>query len=226
MTVRAKPDTRAALGWVLLTAALAVPGVLFYSWSSRMKAEHDRGVRSRSRARAGERVFQTPPPDRLTNPITAAAPEATPSRAAPAPPAVPAAPSAVPAAEAAVAPPVPAAPEPPPQAAAAPPRDPMLSPLDRRILREEEERRLLSRQGARRPVREGPRPQPVESRLTLQGIVTGPDGVALAIVNGVTMAEGSAFDFTGVPGRVRVLRITSTGVTFEHGGRRFTKKAD
>ncbi|MDE2489691.1 MAG: hypothetical protein KGM24_02510, partial [Elusimicrobia bacterium] len=79
---------RGGLGWLVLIAALAVPGFLFYNWWSRLKAAHDHSLslKVKSRLPAGG-VFRAPPAaDRLVNPIssaTAASPAAGAGMAAP-----------------------------------------------------------------------------------------------------------------------------------------------
>jgi hypothetical protein len=62
---------RGGLGWLILAAALAVPGFLFYNWWSHLKAEHDHAISAKASKRADGGVFQTPPPmsGRLINPM-------------------------------------------------------------------------------------------------------------------------------------------------------------
>jgi hypothetical protein len=162
---------------------LAVPGVLFYNWSSRLKAEHDRGISAAARSRLPAGVFQAPPASgRLVNPIgtsTSAAAGLAPG-AAPASAKVPtAAPTAAnPASAARSLAPTPAAPAAPNAASAPPgsapattssavftstaasaavvlPRDPMISPLD--IVRIREAAEAAERQ--RRLLEEANRPK-------------------------------------------------------------------
>ncbi|MFI5347854.1 MAG: hypothetical protein ACHQ51_15895, partial [Elusimicrobiota bacterium] len=80
---------RAGLGWVILAAALAVPGFLFYNWWSHLKSEHDRGVAAKARSRAAEgSVFQTQPAS-LARPavgVSTAAASAPPAPPPPGPP--------------------------------------------------------------------------------------------------------------------------------------------
>lgn len=156
---------RSGLGWAILAAALAVPGFLFYNWSSRLKAEHDRTLSAKARGRLDGGVFQTPPAAaaRLVNPIspsTAAVGGAAPAgmkppmAAAPAPIAVPppivnpakmgAVPTLGAPGAATSAAPVPAAPTglkpagvvTSTAAAVALPRDPLISPMDIVAIRE------------------------------------------------------------------------------------------
>lgn len=76
---------RGNLGWLVLAAALAIPGFLFYNWWSHQKAEHDRSVAAKARSRATEgSVFQTPPAGARplgTAVSTSAAPGAAPGAA-------------------------------------------------------------------------------------------------------------------------------------------------
>jgi hypothetical protein len=76
---------RGGLGWLVLIAALAVPGFLFYNWWSRQKAEHDRSISLNVKSRLlGAGVFRAPPAgEKLVNPISKA--PSAPRRAAAAP---------------------------------------------------------------------------------------------------------------------------------------------
>ena len=62
---------KGGLGWLILAAALAVPGFLFYNWWSHLKAERDHAISAKASKRADGGVFQTPPPlaGRLVNPM-------------------------------------------------------------------------------------------------------------------------------------------------------------
>jgi len=66
---------RGGLGWVILAAALAVPGFLFYNWWSHLKAERDHSISAKASKLAAGGVFQTPPPaaGRLVNPMASTA---------------------------------------------------------------------------------------------------------------------------------------------------------
>jgi hypothetical protein len=70
----ADASSRSSAGWVILAAALAVPGFLFYNWSSRLKADHDRSVTAKARNRVPQgNVFETPPAaSRLVTPAAGA----------------------------------------------------------------------------------------------------------------------------------------------------------
>ncbi|OGR49861.1 MAG: hypothetical protein A2X37_11755 [Elusimicrobia bacterium GWA2_66_18] len=229
---------KAGLGWLILAAALAVPGFLFFNWWSNLKAERDRAVSTKARGRIPEgNVFQTAPATRKpVNPLAA-------STAAPATAALKVAPVAPPPPADAAAPPaaVPSAPLPAaadvavsssPAATIVLPRDPMLSPLDLVYLREAE----IAKERARREIEEANRlanrppvkrvKPPVEKMIELQGIVATPGGVSLAIVNGTTVSSGESFSVAGYDGKVRVLKISTMGVTFEHKRRRFMKNVN
>ncbi len=110
------------------------------------------------------------------------------------------------------------------------PRDPMMSPLDLVRLQEAEieaqarAQALLDEEARRhaphrRP--KAPKLRPIETKIELQGIVAKPDGDNLAIINGSTVNPGEKFTVDGYPGKVAVLKITSTEVTLEYGGRKF-----
>lgn len=227
---------RGGWGWAVLAAALAVPGLLFYNWWARLKAEHDSSVAAKARSRLPQGgVFNLPPPSsaRLVNPIASAAAPPPPRARSIDPGALPA-----PAAAAATLAPPQAAPPPaaapevafaaPASSAAAPTRDPTLSPLDVVHLREAELERERNERALRETVQGRPakrrrarREAPIESRIELQGVVTNPDGQNMAIVDGASVAPGQDFSVGGYPGRVRVVRISAAGVVFEHRGRRF-----
>jgi hypothetical protein len=228
---------RGGLGWVILAAALAVPGFLFYNWWSHLKAEHDRGVSAKARTRAEGGVFQaSPTAGRLINPMS-------PSTSAPAGFPPPAAGQSVAPGLASAPPPgaVPAAPM-PQTISAAPgavamssaatvvlPRDPMMSPLDMVHVQEAEieaaaRLQALADAAAQRgrPYRRPPPPKqkPIETRIELQGIVAKADGDNLAIINGATVNPGEKFSVEGYAGKVLILKITSAVVTLEYKGRK------
>lgn len=229
----AAAGAKGGLGWLILAAALAVPGLLSFNWWSRLKAERDRSVSTKARGRAVEgNVFQTAP--------AAAKPVNPPSASTTAPAAAATAPAAAPAAAAR---PTKVPSEAPPAAAAVAassspaavvvlPRDPMLSPLDLAALREAElakERARLEIEEANRRARLPPAKRvlpPVEKMIELQGIVAVPGGGSLAIVNGATVSSGESFPVAGYAGKVRVLKISAIGVTFEYKKRRFTKNVN
>jgi len=74
---------KSGFGWLVLAAALAVPGFLFYNWWSHLKAERDRSVATKARGRLPEgAVFQTQTDSpKFINPIS----PSTAASAAPAP---------------------------------------------------------------------------------------------------------------------------------------------
>ena len=249
---------RAGLGWVILAAALAVPGFFAYTWWSQ-RAEHERGVAAKARTRVAEgSVFQTSPasarPGMAVAASTAAANAApaglAPTAVAPASRASAAAPNALapavaaPAATAPAGKMAPAAAATPASAVAAPfaptvstatvltlSRDPMMSPMDLVRQREAELEAERNAEAIRRANEERNRPRrkivrkepQIDSHIELQGIVARPDGDNLAIVNGATVNPGEHFTVEGFSAKVKVIRITSSEVTFEYKGRKFKK---
>jgi len=232
-------SARGGLGWVILVIALAVPGVLFFNWWSHLKADREKAVAAKARGRVPEGgVFTSSPNAKLVNPMTpATAPAATPVAATP----VSAAPLATPApaqastqvlpdaapAGAAEAPAAPAAPAASTTTAAAPlKRDPTLSPFDQvRLLEEEEARAKAARDlaEASRPRSGGKRgPAPVRdpsALINLQGIVSNPDSGFKAIVNDEVLGVGDLVGNT----KIKIVKITDLGVTFDFRGKRFSK---
>lgn len=221
----ARPATiaggRGGFGWVILVVALAVPGILFYNWWSRLKVEREKAVAVKARGRVPDGgVFQiSPSSSKLVNPMTLIVPTVSTGAAAKA---------AAPAAELKAAVWI-VSTEPVSTAAVSIAvvstlkRDPMASPFDLVRLKEKEdavrlaqERLETERQGARRA---GRRPAP-ETSIELQGIISNPAGESQAIINNEVFGVGESV------GKFRVLRITAAGVTFEYQGRRFTKSID
>lgn len=222
---------KGGLGWLILAAALAVPGFLFYNWWSHLQAERDHSISAKASKRADGGVFQTPPPlaGRLVNPMAAST----------------SAPAGVAPALAGVAPAFAAAPAPAPGVATAGAsslapssapvaattivltRDPMMSPMDQVRLQEAalaEEARLRALAEANRPgpqrVKRVQKQAPIESKIELQGIVAKADGDNLAIINGSTVSPGESFTVEHYKGLVKVLRITSSEVTLDYNGRK------
>ncbi|MBI5883107.1 MAG: hypothetical protein HZB91_08385 [Elusimicrobia bacterium] len=100
-------------------------------------------------------------------------------------------------------------------------RDPLLSPYDQFLLEQEELEKLIKRkeveeQALRAKVQ---RDKPVEQTLSLQGIVTTPEGNK-AIINNDMYSEGEWIGNSGI----KVLKISQTGVTFTHKGKAFLKR--
>jgi hypothetical protein len=230
-------NARGGLGWVILVVALAVPGVLFYNWWSHLKADREKAVAAKARGRVPEGgVFQSSPNAKLVNPMTpavsTAAPVAAPEdAAAPVPAAAQAATIVTPAAV----PPEPAValgaaqpPEASSMTVTAPPlkRDPTLSPFDQvRLLEEEEARRKAAQDllDASKPKPQGrsrakPKANP-ETMVNLQGIVSNPDSGFKAIVNDEVLGAGEFIGST----KIKIVKITDLGVTFDYMGKRFTK---
>lgn len=215
---------RGGLGWVILAAALAIPGVLFYSWWSHLKAERVKTVVARARGRIPVGgVFQTSPrATKLINPMTPA------TVAPPAPvPFIAVIPPVASASAPVVAAPIPLSNRPSTPAVSTPAapslaRDPMISPFDTLRLKEEEDEKRLARQRlleervGKRPRGSRGKPRP-ETLIELQGIISNAGGGAKAIVNNEVVGTGESV------GKFRVVRITPADVTFEYQGRRFTK---
>ncbi len=225
-------------GWVILSAALAVPGFLFYRWWSQVKVSNNQQLSQRVRKRLppGGLFAGVPAGGRLVNPIStesapaltgvsSQAPQAAPQAAAaapadPLPRESPQGPGEAPAALQAPpeTSPVPGEKPPPASPVLESLRDPMLSPYDRLRLEQMSLEESLARQQVREERRAPARrePPPIESRIELQGIISTEAGVK-AIVNGEIVAEGDRV------GAVRVVRITPQSVVFAHKKRRFTK---
>jgi hypothetical protein len=275
------PDARrSGLGWVILAAALAVPGFLFYNWWSHLKAEHDKGVAAKARSRAAEgSVFQTPPPSArplgaVNVSTSAAAPGAATAPNVMANAAPTAMPNTMPNGNAAPLAKAPLNPAPNPigggpnsgapapmnavsapspsafSAASSTPtasgvaissaavltlsRDPMMSPMDKVRIREAEAEAERNRQAILDAANNKKRPHavhvkkepPIESRVELQGIVARPDGDNMAIVNGSTINPGESFAVDGFSSKVKVLKITSSEVTFEYKKQHFKKNVN
>ncbi|MBI4371469.1 MAG: hypothetical protein HY552_04140 [Elusimicrobia bacterium] len=213
---------RGGLGWVVLTAALAVPAVLFYGWWSRLRAEQERSAPGAARRPLEGGVFQSSraPARTAAPPPAEPAPEARGAATIPGPAAAAAA--AAPVAPAAAIPPAP--PEEP-----APARDPMLSPMDRELLRRqalEEDRRGRASAGPPGRLRTPSRRalSEIQRAVQLQGIVAKSNGENLAIVNGEVVRAGQTFVLPGRKERVKVLRISAASVAFESGGFRFLER--
>ncbi|MDD5305304.1 MAG: hypothetical protein PHS14_19580 [Elusimicrobia bacterium] len=243
-------SARGGLGWVILVIALAVPGVLFYNWWSHLKTDRERTVAAKARGRVPEGgVFQSSPNAKLVNPMTpsvsteaATSPVAASTGAAHAAPAAAAAPAqearaatlAAPAVAETAAGAVPPAGGAPATAfssatATAPPlkRDPTLSPFDQvRIIEQEEARRKAAEdlENMKRAKQEGRRPKKIRAvdpatLVNLQGIVSNPESGFKAIVNDEVLGAG---EFVGNT-KIKIIKITDLGVTFEHQGKRFSK---
>ncbi|MEK7382946.1 MAG: hypothetical protein AAB262_06635 [Elusimicrobiota bacterium] len=208
--------SKVGLGWLVLAAALAVPGFLFYNWWSHMKADRDRSVATKARGRLPDgAVFQvSPPAAKLAVPIAQPTPAATPVPVASRVPAVAAATTSVTAVVGIVF-----------------PRDPMLSPMDMVRIQEAEmakqrARLELEEANRRRQIKHNPRKRvesPVENHIALQGTVATPGGASRAIVNNATMSLGDRFSVEGYAEKVRIVKISAAGVTFEYKKRRFRK---
>jgi hypothetical protein len=198
-------------------------------------------------------VFQSSPNAKLVNPMTpvvsTGAPSAQPQVAASTAPAQPvlaqpaqAAVIAKPVGEAGAGLAVVAAAAAAPSVAAVPPalsfssmtasaqplkRDPTLSPFDQvRLVEEEEAKRkaaddLAAMQAAKNGRgRKGPKPvKDPRTLVDLQGIISNTDSGFKAIVNNEVMSVGEFVAGT----RIKIVKITDLGVTFDLQGKRFVK---
>jgi hypothetical protein len=223
-------NARGGLGWVILVVALAVPGVLFYSWWSHLKADREKSVAAKARGRVPDGgVFQPSPNVRLVNPMAPAS--STAALAAPILASVaPVAPVAAvePAEAAALAAEIPAPPAASSGTALGPPlkRDPMLSPSElARVLEEEDARRRADAdlKRIREQAHNGSRPRAPKARdpkslVRLQGIISVDEGFK-AIVNGAVFGAGETVAGT----KVKIVKITELTVTFDYLGTRFSK---
>jgi len=224
-------SARGGLGWVILVVALAVPGVLFFNWWSHLKADREKSVAAKARGRVPDGgVFQSSPNAKLVNPMTPAVSTEAAIAAAGAPAMAQAAviapaPSPVPEPAATAQTPAAVAVSTPP-AGAPLKRDPTMSPLDAvRIAAEEEARRraaedLANLQKGRN--RGGPKPvkkKDPKTLVELQGIVSNPESGFKAIVNNEVVGAG---EYIG-NSRIKVIKISDLGVTFEYEGKRFSK---
>lgn len=231
---------RGAAAWLVLAAALAVPGFLFYRWWSHLDTESKKqlNMKVRKRLPADEALFRgAPQADRLTNPmaqqtavstatlaaattetLSAAMDPVTGYVAAPGDAAAPGLSSVEAAASTGV---FTATPEQALVPLAVITRDPTLSPYDvarleqmaqEKALREQELRDELARSKAPK-VRYEPDPR---TKVDLQGIVSTDEGEK-AIVNGEVVAAGD------VVSGVKVVQITPKAVVFSYKGKRFSK---
>lgn len=234
---------RSAAAWLVLAAALAVPGFLFYRWWSHLDAESKKqlNMKVRKRLPADETLFKGAPDDaRLTNPMAQDAAVST----APAALSAGATEAALAAAQVPLSPqdalilqaqglgaaPAAADPaasteavhvEPVLEPLAAITRDPTLSPYDVTRLEQLALEKAIREQELRdelsirtRPkVRYEPDPR---TKVELQGIVSTEEGEK-AIVNGEVVGAGDLIS------GIKVLQITPRGVVFIYKGKRFTK---
>jgi hypothetical protein len=235
-------SARGGLGWVILVVALAVPGVLFYNWWSHLKADREKTVAAKARGRVPDGgVFQSSPNAKLVNPMTPAVSTAAATPPVAAVPAVSAAPQDASAATIAVMPPVTApaagadqAPALSSATATAPAlplkRDPTLSPFDQvRLVEMDEARRKAAEdlENMKRARLDGKRPRKAKAinpttLLNLQGIVSNPESGFKVIVNDEVLGAGEYVGST----KIKIVKITDLGVTFEYQGKRFSKSVN
>jgi hypothetical protein len=209
---------RGAVGWLILVLALAVPGVLFFNWWSKMDKEKKKQLSFSVRKRTEGLPFAGPAnKNKLTNPVAQVP--------APLPASLPAEPEVLVASGAAATSLVPPATPLPPEPSLAvpldfPTRDPMLSPYDLvRMKRQELERMLATSALSPKalPKKMIPADPPIENSIDLQGIIFAAGGVNKAIVNGEVVGEGDMVD------SALVLKISKQSVVFRHKNRKFTK---
>ncbi|MBI5624906.1 MAG: hypothetical protein HY924_14110 [Elusimicrobia bacterium] len=100
-------------------------------------------------------------------------------------------------------------------------RDPLLSPYDQFLVEQEELEKLIKKKEVEEAAKQAraQRERPVDQTLSLQGIVTMPDGNK-AIINNDMYGEGEWIGNTGV----KVVKISQNSVTFAHKGRTFSKR--
>ncbi|MBI4424647.1 MAG: hypothetical protein HY554_13020 [Elusimicrobia bacterium] len=115
-------------------------------------------------------------------------------------------------------------------------RDPMLSPMDIKKLAEIELAKEWERDRIRREAEEAARRSrerkapkkrvlpPIQESIVLQGITAVPGSIT-AIVNEVIVYAGDVIEVEreDTSARVKVVRITPTTVTFQHGGKRWSE---
>lgn len=227
---------KGSAGWLILIAALAVPGLLFYNWWSKQSAANRAELEKKVRSRGVEVFGGAQDTAKLGNPLDgkAAAPGVSASTSAAVAVSTPAAAQV----QASTATPTAGddsttllRQESPPAAApvaassdtlVALARDPTLSPYDlvriEQIALEKAQRERELREGIhiarKRTVRVVE--HPVENDIDLQGIVSTDEGDK-AIINGEMVGEGEL-----VKG-AKVVKITSQTVVFMYKGRRFSK---
>lgn len=220
------------LGWVILAVALAVPAFMFWNWWQAMNQGRLEGGR---RLVSGGVFSAVSSAARLSNPIVtstqtaavlvstgtiAPAPTASPEPLSGPAPALtaPAAPSAAQAAALSTAPARTAAGgdeafEYKPQTS----RDPMLSPNDvKRLAKLHFEKDMALRDVKVEVKRPAPSEPPIESRLTLMGIIQTPRGTTVIINDRILKVGDSILG-------ARIIRVSSSHVDFSYKNRAFRK---
>lgn len=246
-------STRSSAGWLILLAALAVPGFLFYNWWSRLNAESRRQMTQKVRKRlpdGGVLFSGSPAPNKLTNPIASqggagvsSAPPASPSTAAAAADGVNAAlasgetaaagVSALQAAPGASGPPLaapsaPGEPQPPGSASGGLPSGLVLSRdptlSPYDIVRIEQI--VLEKMIKQQEVKEavkGQRVKPVKREPPVETTIDLQGIISTSDQGQRAIVNGEMIGEGEFVGQVKVLRITTQGVVFLYKGRRFTK---
>jgi len=100
----------------------------------------------------------------------------------------------------------------------------MLSPFDQfRLLEEEEAKRRAAEQlSESRPSQRRAKARPAvnpQTLIELQGIISNPESGYKAIVNNEVAGVGELVGNT----KIKIIKITDLGVTFEYKGKRFSK---
>ncbi len=106
-------------------------------------------------------------------------------------------------------------------------RDPTLSPFDTlRMIEEEEAKRRAADdlENMKRAKRDGGRPRKAvvkdpKNMVNLQGIISNPESGFKAIVNDEVLGAGEMIGNT----KIKIIKITDLGVTFQYQGKRFSK---
>jgi hypothetical protein len=111
-------------------------------------------------------------------------------------------------------------------------RDPMMSPMDvvrlqEAALAEEDRQRALAASKSPRSRHSAKHVQgPIETRIELQGISSTSDGDNFAMISDSRVSAGESFRVANYPGKVKVLKISESEVTFDYQGRRFKMKVN
>ncbi len=198
------------LGWLMLLVALAVPAVLFYNWWTQLQAPTALEAAQEVPAGAGLSSAKA-------SPSTAPAPAAAGQAKVPAQTAATSSGGAAPQAGKAASQKSRRRGKKEVRYAPQGDRDPTLSILDMKLiaLREEARRRALAPPPKAKKMRK--RAPPLHTRITLQGIISTPQGRG-AIINDEIYYRGDR-----VLGAT-IRKITSSTVIFRYKGRTFYKK--
>jgi hypothetical protein len=231
--------TKSSVGWLILAFALAVPGVLFYQWHTRLDLEKKRALTTKVRLKETDLFRNSPKQDKLVNPIVQTpSPVGASAAMSPASDKGPVA-AASPVGTAPVLPTPAAAPasvadDPGVQKLSAGPtanafqswRDPTLSQHDLVEIARLELEKQIALDELRDRALKGSKPPPkapavrIEELIDLQGIVSV-EGRNKAIVNNDMVSEGGMVQTKAGP--VKVLRISLQRVAFVYKKKTFFK---